>query len=35
MDFQEESFIADRPPPPSTAYQEVLVAAEASIEYSS
>jgi hypothetical protein len=29
------TFIADRPPPPHTAYQDVLMAAEASSEYSS
>jgi len=29
------SFIAERPPPPHTAYQQLLMAAEASTEYSS
>jgi len=29
------TFVADRPPPPHIAYQEVLMAAEASSEYSS
>jgi hypothetical protein len=27
------SFVADRPPPPRIAYQEVLIAAEAGGEY--
>jgi hypothetical protein len=27
------SFVADKPPPPQLAYQELLMAAEASTEY--
>jgi hypothetical protein len=27
------TFVAERPPPPQIAYQEVLLAAEASAEY--
>jgi hypothetical protein len=27
------TFVADKPPPPHIAYQEVLMAAEASAEY--
>jgi hypothetical protein len=35
IDHLKLSFVADRPPPPHIAYQEVLMAAEASPEYSS
>jgi hypothetical protein len=31
----ELRFIADKPPPPRIAYQEIFLAAEASTEYSS
>jgi len=33
IDHLKLSFVADRPPPPGIAYQEVLVAAETSAEY--
>jgi len=29
------TFVADRPPPPQIAYQEVLIAAKAPVKYSS
>jgi len=35
IDHLKLTFVADRPPPPHIAYQEVLMAAEASTEYSS
>jgi len=35
IDHLKLSFVAERPPPPHIAYQEVLMAAEASTEYSS
>jgi hypothetical protein len=34
IDQLKLTFFADRPPPPHIAYQEVLMAAEASPEYS-
>jgi len=33
IDHLKLTFVADRPPPPHIAYQEVLMAAEASPEY--
>jgi hypothetical protein len=33
IDHLKLSFIAERPPPPHIAYQEVLMAAENSAEY--
>jgi hypothetical protein len=33
IDHLELTFVAERPPPPRIAYQEVLMAAEASTEY--
>jgi hypothetical protein len=35
IDQLKLTFVADKPPPPHRAYQEVLMAAEASTEYSS
>jgi transposase len=35
IDHLKLSFVAEKPPPPRLAYQEVLMAAEASTEYSS
>ena len=35
IDHLKLTFVAERPPPPHIAYQEVLMAAEASTEYSS
>jgi hypothetical protein len=35
ISHQKLRFVAERPPPPRVAYQEVLMAAEASTEYSS
>jgi len=35
IDHFKLSFIAERPPPSHIAYQEVLIAVEASTEYSS
>jgi hypothetical protein len=35
IDHLNLTFAAERPPPPNIAYQEVLMAAEASPEYSS
>jgi len=34
IDHLKLSFIAERPPPPHIAYQEMLMAAETSAEYS-
>jgi hypothetical protein len=33
IDHLKLGFVAERPPPPHIAYQEVLVAAESSTEY--
>jgi hypothetical protein len=33
IDHLKLTFVADRPPPPRVAYQELLMAAEASSEY--
>lgn len=33
IDHLKLTFVAERPPPPHLAYQEVLVAAEASADY--
>jgi hypothetical protein len=33
IDHLKLTFVADRPPPPQIAYQEVLMAAEPSAEY--
>jgi len=35
IDHLNLTFVADRPPPPQIAYQEVLMAAEPSTEYPS
>jgi hypothetical protein len=35
IDHLKLTFVADRPPPPQFAYQEILMAAEVSTEYSS
>ena len=35
IDHLKLTFLAQRPPPPQITYQEVLMAAEASAEYSS
>jgi hypothetical protein len=35
IDHLKLTFVAEKPPPTHLAYQEVLMAAEASIEYSS
>ena len=35
IDHLKLTFVAERPPPPRLAYQEILMAAEASTEYSS
>jgi len=35
IDHLKLTFVAERPPPPPIAYQELLMAAEASAEYSS
>jgi hypothetical protein len=35
IDHLKLSFVADKPPPPRLAYQEVLMAAEPSTDYSS
>jgi len=35
MNHLKLTFVAERPPPPQFAYQELLMAAEASTEYSS
>jgi hypothetical protein len=33
INHRKLTFVADRPPPPQVAYQELLMAAETSIEY--
>jgi hypothetical protein len=33
IDHLKLTFVADKPPPPQIAYQELLTAAEASAEY--
>jgi hypothetical protein len=35
INYLKLTFVAERPPPPHIAYQELLMAAEASTEYSS
>jgi len=35
IDHLKLTFVAERPPPPHTAYQEILMAAEAPAEYRS
>jgi hypothetical protein len=35
IDHLKLTFVAEKPPPPHIAYQDVLMAAEASTEYSS